>query len=112
MYNVYSQGRIQEFVQEGGLIFFLSRGAQHTLGPENPLKSIEFTGPGGGLSRHSPPLIEYASVYRFEYFLKFQETTTWDPEDTTYWFNHDTSDSGQTWNYAGSKILINPDGFS
>ena len=47
MYNFYSQGRIQEFVQEGGLIFFLSRGAQHTLGPENPLKSINFTGPGG-----------------------------------------------------------------
>jgi len=30
-----------------GLHFFLSReGAQHSLGPENPLKSIDFTGPG------------------------------------------------------------------
>ena len=39
------QGRIQEFVQEG---------AQHPLGHENPLKSIDFTGPGG-LSPNSPP---------------------------------------------------------
>ena len=33
----------------GGLTFFyLSMGrAQHPLGPENPLKSIDFTGPGG-----------------------------------------------------------------
>ena len=31
----------------GGLNFILfPRGAQHPLGPENPLKSIEFTGPG------------------------------------------------------------------
>ena len=30
-------------------------GAQHPLGPENPLKSIDFTSPGG-LSPHSPPL--------------------------------------------------------
>ena len=43
------QGRIQEFFQGG---------AQHPLGPENPLKSIDFTGPGG-LSPHSPPP-EYA----------------------------------------------------
>jgi len=36
---------------------YLSRGrrAQHPLGPENLLKSIDFTGPGGGLSPHSPP---------------------------------------------------------
>jgi len=44
------QGRIQEFVQ--GLLIFLSfqggGGAQHPLGPENPQKSIDFTGPGGG----------------------------------------------------------------
>ena len=41
------QGRIQEFVQ--GLLIFLSfqgGGAQHPLGHENPLKSIDFTGPG------------------------------------------------------------------
>ena len=25
-------------------------GAQHPFGPENPLKSIDFTGPGGGLT--------------------------------------------------------------
>ena len=33
----------------GGLKFFFSfqGGAQHPLGPENPLKSIDFTGPGG-----------------------------------------------------------------
>ena len=54
------QGRIQEFVQGGGLIFFLSRGAQHPLWPENPLKTIDFTGPGSGLSPHSTPP-EYAS---------------------------------------------------
>ena len=41
------QGRIQEFVQGG---------AQHPLGHENPLKSIDFIGPGGGLSPKSPPL--------------------------------------------------------
>ena len=36
----------------GGLNFFLSmRWAQHPLGPENPLKSIDFTGPEGA---HSP----------------------------------------------------------
>ena len=37
----------------GGLTFFsFHGGAQHPLGPENPLKSIDFTGPvqGGGLS--------------------------------------------------------------
>ena len=31
---------------------------QHLLGPENPLKSIDFTGPGGGLVPIAPP--EYA----------------------------------------------------
>ena len=38
-----SQWRIQEFVQ-GGLKFFFQGGAQHPLGHENPLKSIDFTG--------------------------------------------------------------------
>ena len=47
------QGRIQEFVHGGLKFFSLSRGAQHPLGPENPLKSIDFTGP------IAPP--EYAS---------------------------------------------------
>ena len=42
-------------LSRGGLKFIsLSRGAQHLLGPENPLKSIDFTGPGGELS--PPPL--------------------------------------------------------
>ena len=41
----------------GGLKFFLSRGrAQHMLGPENPLKSIDFTGPEGGLAPIALPL--------------------------------------------------------
>ena len=59
----YSQGRIQEFVQEVCLNFLLFQGwgAQHPLGPENSLKSIDFSGPGGGLSPSSPP--EYASGY-------------------------------------------------
>jgi len=35
----YTQGRIQEFFQRGGV--------QHPLGPENHLNSIDFTGPGG-----------------------------------------------------------------
>ena len=39
----------------GGLkiLFFPGEGAQHPLGPENPLKSIDFTGPGESLA--SPP---------------------------------------------------------
>jgi len=43
------QGRIREFVQ-GGLKFCIfpgARGAQHPLRPENPLKAIDFSGPGG-----------------------------------------------------------------
>ena len=31
----------------GGVNFFISWRALHPLGPENPLKSIDFTGPGG-----------------------------------------------------------------
>jgi len=47
-------------LSRGGLKFFLfSGGAQHPLGPENPLKSIDFTGSGGGLAPITPP--EYAS---------------------------------------------------
>ena len=62
------QGCIQEFVQGGGLIFFLSRGpAQHPLGHENFLKSIDFT--GGGSAPIAPPT-EYASVqYVFNIIL-------------------------------------------
>jgi len=42
------QGRIQDFVQGWRLTFFyLSSGAKHPLGSENPLKLIDFTGSGG-----------------------------------------------------------------
>ena len=49
------QGRIQELVQGGLKLFFTGGGAQHPLGTENPLCSIDFTGPRGAMS---PP--EYA----------------------------------------------------
>jgi len=50
------QGRIKEFVQGGALNFFFPGGAQHLLGPENPLKSIDFAVTwGGGLNPHGPP---------------------------------------------------------
>ena len=46
-FNIY-QERTHEFVQGGAQIFFSFQwGAQHSLGPENPMKSIDFTGPGG-----------------------------------------------------------------
>ena len=48
--------RLNFFLSRGGL----STGAQYPLGHENPLKSIDFTGPGKGLSPNSPPP-EYAS---------------------------------------------------
>ena len=35
-------------------------GAQHPVGPKKPLKSMDFTGPGGGLAPMAPPP-EYAS---------------------------------------------------
>ena len=34
----------------------------HPLGPENHLKSIDFTGPWGGLSPHSPPPLNTLKV--------------------------------------------------
>ena len=41
----------------GGAYFFsLSRGAHHPLGPANPLKSLNFSAPGGGLAPIAPPL--------------------------------------------------------
>ena len=63
-----AQGRFQEFVQEGLKFFLFPGGAQHPLGPENPLKSLDFTGPGG-LSPNSPPP-EYASelAVHFNYY--------------------------------------------
>jgi len=54
------QGRIQILVQGGGFIFFLSRGAQHPLGHENPLKSIDFILVQGGLAPIAAP--GYAAV--------------------------------------------------
>ena len=50
-----NQGRIHEFVQGG---------AQHPFGHENPLKSIDFTGPGWGLAPIAPP--EYASGVNYK----------------------------------------------
>ena len=47
------QGRIQEFVQLGHNLFFFPRGAQHPLGPENPLNTINYTDPGSGFNPHS-----------------------------------------------------------
>ena len=43
----------------GAYIFFFPGGAQHPLGPENPLKSIDFTSQEGGLAPIAPP--QYAS---------------------------------------------------
>jgi len=44
-----SSGAYLTICPGGGLNFSLSRwGAQHPLGPENPLKLIDFIGPGGG----------------------------------------------------------------
>jgi len=39
----------------GAYIFSFQGGAQHPLGHENLLKSIDFTGPGGGLAPIAPP---------------------------------------------------------
>ena len=51
-------GAYSEICPGGGLHFFLPRGGpHHPLGYENPLKSIEFTGQGGGgLAPIAPPL--------------------------------------------------------
>ena len=60
--NIFVQGRSQEFVQGRiNFSFFFRYGAQHPLGPENPLKSIDFTSlfQGAGLSPHST--IDYPS---------------------------------------------------
>ena len=48
-------------LSKGGLKFFsLSSGGLCTpWGPENPMKSIDFTGPGGSLAPIAPP--EYDS---------------------------------------------------
>ena len=48
--------------RQGGLDFFSFQGggstvSQHPLGPENPLKSIDFTDPGRGLAPITPPTL-------------------------------------------------------
>ena len=45
-------GAYSEFFSGGLKVFFFpgGGGAQHPLGPENPLKSIDFTGPGESLA--------------------------------------------------------------
>ena len=43
-------------LSRGGLKFFFQGGGSAPVGHENPLKSIDFTGQGGGLSPNSPPL--------------------------------------------------------
>ena len=56
-----NEGRIQEFVRGGGLKFIsLSRGGHSTRWGLKTPEIIDFTGPGGGLSPHSPPP-EYVS---------------------------------------------------
>ena len=54
------QGRIQELVQGGLKLCSFQGGAQHPLEPDNPLKLIDFTGPGGFLAPIAHP--EYASA--------------------------------------------------
>ena len=50
----------------GGLtFFFFPGGAQHPLGHENPLKSIDFTGPGGALAPIAPPLNKPPDGYKY-----------------------------------------------
>ena len=44
------QGHIPEFVQKAN-IFSLSRGGGHLLGPENTLKTIDFTRPMRGVAQ-------------------------------------------------------------
>jgi len=54
---VQIRGVFRNLSMGGAKIFFSSQegGAQCPLGPENPLKSIDFVGPGESLSPHSPP---------------------------------------------------------
>jgi len=66
---------IQEFVRRGFNYLFIfpgEGGAQHPLGPESPLKSIDFTGPGG-LSPHSPPplILRFIKFKPYSFQVKF-----------------------------------------
>ena len=64
-------GAYSEICPGGAYIFFFpGGGAQQPLGHENPLKSIDFTGPGG-LSPNIPPP-EFASAgFPFLNMLKY-----------------------------------------
>jgi len=71
LYTFVSHQGVFRNLSRGGLNFLLYRGAQHSLGHENPLKSIDFAGPeGGGLSPHRPPL--YTPLYLI-FFLTASE---------------------------------------
>ena len=63
-------GRFQEFVKGGHTFFSPGGGAQHPLGPDNPLKTIYFTGPGGRLSPNIPAP-ESASAFNLSFLLLF-----------------------------------------
>ena len=46
--RIILRGVFRNLSKGGGLeMFSFHGGAKHPLGPENPLKSIDFTGPGG-----------------------------------------------------------------
>ena len=51
-----NSGAYSEIFPLGKLNFFFQGGAQNPLGPKNPLKSIDFTGPDEGLAPIAPPL--------------------------------------------------------
>ena len=56
-----NRGVFRNLSRGGVLTFFLSSGGLSTRwGMKTPMKSIDFTGPGGGLAPIAPP--EYASV--------------------------------------------------
>ena len=45
---------VRNLSRKGAYFFLFQVGAQQPSGPENSLKTIDFTGPGRGLSPHSP----------------------------------------------------------
>ena len=68
--TLYSQGRVQEFVQGGLKFCFSFQGAQHPLGPENPPEINRFHWSRGAFPPQPPPP-EYASVYVSVSYLLF-----------------------------------------
>ena len=69
MFFFIQPGAYTEICPSGGLNFFLilASGAQHPLGPENPLQTIDFSIPkgGGAEPQLSPP--EYTYCYSLSY---------------------------------------------